>query len=51
MTIWVVNFNGLSGTLLGYLIAIEMTTTLIIYIPVAYLADYVRHKIKNNIFM
>lgn len=42
--LWVVERNGLSPLQFGYLTAIEMVTAMLIYIPVAYLADKSRKK-------
>jgi len=39
MAIWVVNNNGLSPVTFGILTTIEMVTAMLVYIPVAYLAD------------
>lgn len=39
LAVWVVTRNGLSELQFGYLTAIEMVTALLIYIPVAFLAD------------
>lgn len=39
MAIWVVKNNGLSPVTFGLLTTIEMVTAMLIYIPVAYLAD------------
>lgn len=39
MAIWVINNNGLSPVSFGILTTIEMVTAMLIYIPVAYLAD------------
>ncbi|HPH97108.1 MAG TPA: MFS transporter [Anaerolineaceae bacterium] len=39
MAIWVINLNGLSPVSFGILTTIEMITAMLIYIPVAYLAD------------
>ena len=39
MAIWVINNNGLSPVTFGFLTTIEMVTAMLIYIPVAYLAD------------
>jgi MFS family permease len=39
MAIWVINNNGLSPVTFGLLTTIEMVTAMLIYIPVAYLAD------------
>jgi len=39
VVIWVMNNNGLSAVQFGALTAIEMVTAMLIYIPVAYLAD------------
>jgi len=39
MAIWVVKNNGLSPVTFGVLTTIEMVTAMLVYIPVAYLAD------------
>ena len=39
MAIWVINNNGLSAVSFGVLTTIEMITAMLVYIPVAYLAD------------
>jgi len=39
MAIWVIKNNGLSPVTFGLLTTIEMVTAMLIYIPVAYLAD------------
>lgn len=39
MAIWVVKNNGLSPVTFGILTTIEMVTAMLVYIPVAYLAD------------
>jgi MFS family permease len=39
VVVWVVNNNGLSPIQFGVLSAIEMVTAMLIYIPIAYLAD------------
>ncbi|MHB0989628.1 MAG: MFS transporter [Bellilinea sp.] len=39
MAIWVVKNNGLSPVAFGVLTTIEMVTAMLVYIPVAYLAD------------
>jgi MFS family permease len=39
MAIWVINNHGLSPVTFGWLSTIEMVTAMLIYIPVAYLAD------------
>lgn len=39
VVVWVMNNNGLSAVQFGALTAIEMATAMLIYIPVAYLAD------------
>lgn len=39
MAIWVINNHGLSPVTFGLLTTIEMVTAMLIYIPVAYLAD------------
>ncbi len=39
MAIWVINNNGLSPVTFGLLTTIEMVTAMLVYIPVAYLAD------------
>ncbi len=44
VVVWVVEKNGLSAFQFGILTAIEMVTAMIIYVPVAYLAD--RHTKK-----
>ncbi|HEU23989.1 MAG: MFS transporter [Mesoaciditoga sp.] len=44
VVVWVVEKNGLSALQFGILTAIEMITAMIIYVPVAYLAD--RHTKK-----
>jgi MFS family permease len=37
--VWAVNINGITALQFGILIAIEMATAMLIYIPVAYFAD------------
>lgn len=44
VVIWVMNNNGLTAVQFGALTAIEMVTAMLIYIPVAYLADKGRRK-------
>ena len=39
MAIWVINNNGISPVSFGLLTTIEMVTAMLVYIPVAYLAD------------
>ncbi len=39
MAIWVINNNGISPVMFGVLTTIEMVTAVLVYIPVAYLAD------------
>jgi len=39
MAIWVIKNNGLSPITFGFLTTIEMVTAVLVYIPVAYLAD------------
>lgn len=39
VVVWVMNNNGLSAVQFGTLTAIEMVTAMLIYVPVAYLAD------------
>jgi len=39
MAIWVIKNNGLSAVTFGLLTTIEMVTAMLVYIPVAYLAD------------
>lgn len=39
MAIWVINNNGFSPITFGVLTTIEMVTAMLVYIPVAYLAD------------
>ncbi len=39
MAIWVINNNGLSPVTFGLLTTVEMITAMLVYIPVAYLAD------------
>lgn len=39
MAIWVINKNGVSPVSFGVLTTIEMVTAMLVYIPVAYLAD------------
>jgi MFS family permease len=39
VVIWAVNINGISALQFGILTSIEMATAMLIYIPVAYLAD------------
>lgn len=39
MAIWVINNNGISPVTFGVLTTIEMVTAMLVYIPVAYLAD------------
>ena len=39
MAIWVINNNGISAVSFGLLTTIEMVTAMLVYIPVAYLAD------------
>jgi MFS family permease len=39
VVIWAVQLNGITPLQFGWLTAIEMTTAVLIYIPVAYLAD------------
>lgn len=39
VVVWVMNNNGISAVKFGALTAIEMVTAMLIYIPVAYLAD------------
>lgn len=39
MAIWVINHHGISPVTFGVLTTIEMITAMLIYIPVAYLAD------------
>ncbi|MEN6410108.1 MAG: MFS transporter [Anaerolineaceae bacterium] len=39
MAIWVINNNGMSPVTFGLLTTIEMITAMLVYIPVAYLAD------------
>lgn len=39
MAIWVIKNNGLSPVTFGLLTTIEMVTAVLVYIPVAYLAD------------
>jgi len=39
MAIWVIKNNGLSAVTFGLLTTIEMITAMLVYIPVAYLAD------------
>lgn len=39
MAIWVIKNNGLSSVQFGLLTTIEMVTAMLVYIPVAYLAD------------
>jgi len=44
VVIWVMNNHALSAVKFGLLTAIEMVTAMLIYIPVAYLADKGSHK-------
>lgn len=44
VVIWVMNNNGLTAVQFGALTAIEMITAMLIYIPIAYLADKGRRK-------
>lgn len=44
VVIWVMNNNGLTAVQFGALTAIEMVTAMLIYIPIAYLADKGRRK-------
>ena len=37
--LWAINHGGLSAQQFGYLVALEMTTAMVCYIPVAHLAD------------
>lgn len=39
VVLWVVQVNGLSALSFGYLTTIEMITAVLVYIPVAYMAD------------
>ena len=39
VVVWCIKYNGITATEFGILTAIEMTTALLIYLPVAYLAD------------
>jgi len=39
VVVWVVNNNGLSALRFGILTTVEMVTAMLVYIPVAYLAD------------
>jgi len=39
MAIWVINNHGISPVMFGVLTTIEMVTAMLVYIPVAYLAD------------
>ena len=39
MVLWVVEVNGFSALRFGYLTTIEMITAVLVYIPVAYMAD------------
>ncbi|MCX5780939.1 MAG: MFS transporter [Firmicutes bacterium] len=39
VVLWVVQVNGLSALSFGYLTTIEMVTAVLVYIPVAYMAD------------
>ncbi|NPV76447.1 MAG: MFS transporter [Anaerolineae bacterium] len=39
MAIWVINNNGISPVTFGFLTTTEMVTAMLVYIPVAYLAD------------
>lgn len=39
MAIWVINYNKLSPVTFGLLTTLEMVTAMLVYIPVAYLAD------------
>ncbi|UJG44983.1 MAG: MFS transporter [Candidatus Heimdallarchaeum endolithica] len=44
LAIWAMNYNGITSLQFGFLTAIEMTTALLIYIPVAYFADKTQRK-------
>lgn len=44
VVVWAVNQHGITPLQFGYLTAIEMTTAVAIYIPVAYFADKYRKK-------
>jgi MFS family permease len=39
VVVWCIKYNGITATEFGILTAIEMTTALLIYLPVAYMAD------------
>ena len=39
MAIWVININGISPIMFGVFTTLEMVTAMLVYIPVAYLAD------------
>jgi MFS family permease len=39
MALWAINYNGISPVQFGVLTAIEMVTAMLVYLPIAYLAD------------